>query len=72
MTELRQRFIRDLKLHNFSERTVDAYVRAVNQLAQHFNKSPGLIGEEELKAYFLYNRNVRKWSRAASSISICA
>ncbi len=71
MTELRQRFIRDLQLHNFSDRTVEAYVRAVKQLAQHFNKSPGLIGEEELKAYFIYNRNVRKWSRAASTISIC-
>ena len=71
MTSLRQRFIRDLQLRNFSERTVEAYVRAVKQLARHFNKSPDLISEEELKAYFLYNRNVRKWSRAASTISIC-
>ena len=71
MTELKERFICDLQLHNFSERTVEAYVRAVKQLAQHYNKSPDLICEEELKKYFLYNRNVRKWSRAASSISIC-
>lgn len=71
MTELRQCFIRDLQLRNFSERTVEAYVRAVKQLAVHFNKSPDCITEEELKDYFLYNRNVRKWSRAASSISIC-
>jgi site-specific recombinase XerD len=71
MTELKQRFIRDLQLHNFSERTVEAYVRAVKQLSEHFNKPPDLICEEELKKYFLYNRNIRKWSRAASSISIC-
>lgn len=71
MTELRQRFIRDLQLRNFSERTVEAYVRAVKQLAVHFNKPPDTITEDELKAYFLYNRNVRKWSRAASTISIC-
>ena len=71
MTELRERFTRDLQLRNFSERTVDAYVRAVKQLALHFNKSPDTITEEELKTYFLFNRNVRKWSRAASSISIC-
>jgi len=71
MTELRQRFTRDLQLRNFSERTVEAYVRAVKQLALHFNKSPDSITEEELKTYFLFNRNVRKWSRAASSISIC-
>ena len=71
MTDLRKRFTRDLQLRNFSERTVEAYVRAVRQLAEHFNKPPDTITEEELKAYFLYNRNVRKWSRAASSISIC-
>jgi len=71
MTDLRKRFTRDLQLRNFSERTVEAYVRAVRQLAEHFNKPPDTINEEELKAYFLYNRNVRKWSRAASSISIC-
>lgn len=71
MTDLRKRFTRDLQLRNFSERTVEAYVRAVRQLAEHFNKPPDTITEEELKTYFLYNRNVRKWSRAASSISIC-
>lgn len=71
MTDLRKRFTRDLQLRNFSERTVEAYVRAVRQLAEHFNKQPDIITEEELKTYFLYNRNVRKWSRAASSISIC-
>lgn len=71
MTELRERFIQDLQLRNFSERTVQAYVRAVRQLAEHFNKAPDTITEQELKEYFIYNRNVRKWSRAASTISIC-
>jgi len=71
MTELRERFIRDLQLRNFSDRTVEAYVRAVRQLSQHFNKAPDTVTEEELKSYFIYNRNVRKWSRSASTISIC-
>lgn len=71
MTELRKRFTQDLQLRNFSERTVEAYVRAVRQLSEHFNKPPDTITEEELKEYFLYNRNVRKWSRSASTISIC-
>ncbi|MBE9510590.1 MAG: site-specific integrase [Bacteroidetes bacterium] len=71
MTELRKRFTQDLQLRNFSERTVEAYVRAVRQLAEHFNKTPDTITEEELKEYFIHNRNVRKWSRSASTISIC-
>jgi len=43
MTELRERFIRDLQLRNFSDRTVEAYVRAVRQLSQHFNKAPDTV-----------------------------
>ncbi|MCD6375355.1 MAG: phage integrase N-terminal SAM-like domain-containing protein [Caldisericaceae bacterium] len=37
-----------------------------------FIKSPELINEQEIKAYFLYNRNVKQWSRAAFSVSISA
>jgi hypothetical protein len=47
------------------------YVRAVRLLAEHYRKSPDLITEEELRQYFLYVKNVKKWSRAASTISIC-
>lgn len=71
MTELRKRFIDDMQLHGFSERTIEAYVRSVRQLAEYYHKSPDKISEEELRQYFLYNKNIRKWSRAASTISLC-
>jgi len=71
MTELRKRFVDDMQLRGFSERTIEAYVRSVRQLTQHFHKSPDEITEEELRRYFLYNKNIRKWSRAASTISLC-
>ena len=71
MTQLRNRFIDDLQLHGFSERTVEAYVRAVRQLSEHYQKSPDRITEEELRKYFLYNKNIRQWSRTASTISLC-
>jgi site-specific recombinase XerD len=54
-----------------SERTIEMYVRAVRQLADHYHKSPDRISEEELRQYFLYNKNVRKWSRTASTIALC-
>jgi integrase len=41
------------------------YVRAVRQLAEHYHKSPDLITEEELRQYFLYIKNVKKYSRRA-------
>ena len=71
MTELRKRMIECLQLRGLSERTQEAYVRAVRQLAEHYHKPPDQITEEELRQYFLYLKNVRKYSRAASTIAIC-
>jgi integrase/recombinase XerD len=71
MTELRQRMIECLQLRGLSERTQEAYVRAVRQLAEHYHKSPDLITEEELRQYFLYIKNVKKYSRNTSTIAIC-
>jgi len=48
------------------------YIRAVRLLAEHFHKSPDLITEEELRDYFLYTKNIKQWSRTASTIAICA
>lgn len=70
MTELRNRFIEDLQLHGYSERTIEAYVYAVRKLSEHFHLSPAKITEEQLRQYFLYNKNIRKWSRTASTISL--
>ncbi len=60
MTPLRQRMIEDMQLRGLSEITQDRYVRAVRQLADHYNKSPDKITEEELRQYFLYLKNDKK------------
>ena len=62
MTELRKRMIESLQLRGMSERIQEAYVKAVRQLAQHFQKSPDLVSEEELRRYFLHMKNVKKYS----------
>ena len=54
MTALRTRMIEDLQLHGFAEKTQEAYLRAVRQLAAYCKKSPDQITEEELREYFLY------------------
>lgn len=45
--------------------------RAVSQLALHYQKPPNQVTDEELRQYFLYLKNVRKLSRAATTIAIC-
>lgn len=71
MTRLRQRMIEDLQLRGMSERTQEMYVRAVRQLAEHYHKSPEHITEEELRDYFLYIKNIKHYSRSASTIALC-
>jgi site-specific recombinase XerD len=71
MTKLRERMLQDMQLRGFSARTQECYVRSVRQLAQHYNKPPDQITEEELRLYFLHVKNVLKWKRATMTIAIC-
>jgi integrase/recombinase XerD len=71
MAPLRQRMIEDLQLKGYSPSTQKLYVSAVRQLCEHFNKSPGRISEEDLRQYFLYGKNVKKWSRSTSTVALC-
>jgi len=63
--------IEDLKLRGYSESTQTLYVTAVRQLCEHFGKSPGRITEEDLRDYFLYGKNVKKWTRSTSTVALC-
>jgi Phage integrase, N-terminal SAM-like domain len=60
-----------LQLRGYSLRTQECYVQAVRQLANHYQKSPDLITDQELRGYFLHIKNVKKYSRAASTIALC-
>jgi len=71
MTPLRKRMIENLQLRGYSERSQEMYVRAVRQLSEHYKTSPDRITEEQLRDYFLYVKNERKWSRSASTIALC-
>jgi len=57
MTPLRQQMIEDMQIRGLSKSTQVAYVRSVRQLAEHFDKSPAQITDQELRQYLLYLRN---------------
>ena len=71
MKPLRERMMEDLQLKGYSQSTQILYVSAVRQLCEHFNKPPGRITEENLRDYFLYGKNVKKWSRSTSTVALC-
>lgn len=53
MTPLRQRFIDDLRIRNYSPQTIEAYVAGVARLAKHFNRSPDRLGVDDVRAFQL-------------------
>lgn len=71
MTPLREKMLADLQLRGLATKTQEAYIRAVHQLAAHFDKPPDQITEEELRTYFLYLKNERQLSRSSQTIALC-
>jgi site-specific recombinase XerD len=72
MTPLRQRLIEDIRLRNFSEHTVEAYVRAVAHFARHYGRSPDQLSGEQVRRYLLYLVQERKVSWSLYNQTRCA
>ena len=62
MTPLRQRYIEDLRLKNFSPKTIKVYVHAVSKFASHFGRSPDQLSQQEVRDYLLHlmDRNLAR------------
>jgi len=71
MSPLRQRMIEDMQLRGYSARTQEAYARAVRQLSEYAHRGPDKVSEEELRQYFLYLANEKKFSRSSTTIALC-
>jgi hypothetical protein len=72
MSTLRQQMTHDLQLRGLSERTQEAYLRAVRQLADYYHRSPDLLEESHIREYFLYIKNQQKFSSSALKIAYSA
>lgn len=72
MTPLRQRYREDLQLRNYALKTQQAYVECVAQFARYFNKSPALLGPEQIRAYQLYLVHSKKASWSRFNQTVCA
>jgi integrase/recombinase XerD len=53
MSPLRRRMIDDLRVRNYSPRTIEAYVGGVVKFARHFGRSPETLGAEEVRTFQL-------------------
>lgn len=51
MKLLRERMAEDLRIRNYSPRTVDCYVSMMARFAREFDKPPGQLGPAEIRAF---------------------
>src|SRR5687767_2932578 len=72
MTPLRQRMIEDMQLRNLSPHTIEAYVLAVKQFANHFKRSPEQLSGQDVRQYLLHLVQERHVSWSRYNISRCA
>ena len=72
MTPLRKQMLEDMQLKGYSIATQDAYVHGVRRLVAYCKKSPELINGEELRQYFLYMKQEKKYARSTVRITLSA
>ena len=71
-TSLRQRMTDDMRLRNFSPRTVEAYLLSVRLFAQFHKRPPDQLGSDEVRAFLLDLLHVRKQSPSSVNVASCA
>lgn len=71
MSTLREQMTKDMQLRGFSERTQEAYLRAVRKLAEHYGKSPDKLSEKQVRDYFLFLKNEKRFSPSTMKIAYC-
>ena len=72
MTPLRQRFIREMQLRQFTPRTVEVYVAAVAALAKFYSRSPDQLQLEQVRSYLHHLLSERRLAAATCNVQASA
>ena len=71
MTSLRTRMTEDMQIRNLAVHTQNTYLLQVALFARHFNKSPELLGPEQIRTYQVYLTNEKKLATSSILIATC-
>ena len=64
MSELRRKMLTDLRIRNYAERTQEAYIARVAEMARDLGRSPDTLSGEEVREYLRYLQEERRVSRS--------
>jgi site-specific recombinase XerD len=68
----RQRMSADMRLRDYRPRTCSGYELATRLFLDWAKTEPAQLGEEHVRAYFLYLREVKRQAPSSINVSICA
>jgi len=72
MTSLRKRLIEDMQVRNLSSNTQCSYVQQVSLFARYFDKSPEVLGPDEIRTYQVYLTVEKKLAPGSILIAVAA
>jgi len=72
MSKLRQQLIEELVLRGCAERTQEAYVQQVYQLAKFFRQPPDQLSNEQVRQYLLHLARERQLAPSSINQTVCA
>ncbi len=61
-----------VQLKDYRQPTKDEYVRYLRKLAEHYAADPATLTEDQLRAYFLFLRQVKQFGGSAMKLARCA
>jgi site-specific recombinase XerD len=65
-----QRMRDNMVLRDFRPRTQEGYLLVARLLVQHFGRPPEALTEDDLRAYFLHLREVRKYAPSSLNVAV--
>ena len=72
MTHLRQTMLEELQRRNYATTTIESYLRAVEQFARYFKRSPDRLSHTHLRTYQAYLLRERKLSPRTVRLHVSA
>ena len=71
-TSIRQMMTEDMQVRHLSPQTQSSYIQQVSLFYRHFNKSPVVLGPEDIRDYQVYLTNEKKLAASSIKVAVAA